>query len=132
MFLIGGRDRWDDRFTAWDDDAPDVTIVNVDAPVPADAPPPVEPEPELPPSQEAALERAWQEERVRTLEDQVAQLTGQHAELRHAIEARAMHDHEHPMPAELRALHEHISDVEQEEAAPERRRWYHRRLWGNS
>lgn len=61
------------------------------------------------------------EARLKAAEDRLAKLETDYAALRQHSEGRAAADHQHEMPAELRALHESLREVEEEEQPPARR-----------
>lgn len=69
------------------------------------------------------------EARLKAAEDRLAKLETDYAAMRQAHESKADANHSHEMPAELKALHEHLRDVEAEETPPARRRhWLYRRI----
>lgn len=67
--------------------------------------------------------------RIEQLEGRHAALEQQFADLKQATEGKAAADHQHEMPGELKALHEHLREVEEEESAPAaRRHWLYKPL----
>lgn len=71
------------------------------------------------------------EARLKAAEDRLAKLETDYAELRQRADGKADADHAHEMPAELKALHEHISQIESEETPPKaKRHWLYSRIGG--
>lgn len=70
------------------------------------------------------------------LNDAIAQLTARQRQLESTLndlrtshEGKAEREHSHPVPSELSALHEHLSDIEKEESNPVAVHWWKRRAW---
>lgn len=75
------------------------------------------------PAQKSAVEV-----RIDGLESKLHELQTAFADLTASHEGKAEKAHEHPLPAELRSLHEHLSSIEAEEQAPRREHWFNRRI----
>lgn len=115
-------------------DEPVVVVVESDNP-PAPAPEPTpEPTPdviEIPVPIPVPVPAEVQDDRVRILEGRMTVLEAGMTELRAQCSSYAESGHEHPLPASVQALHEHLTAIEQEEEMPTQKRSgiLHRRVW---
>jgi hypothetical protein len=91
-----------------------------------------EPEPEPEPAPIAVVPNPMEtvDNRFHTLEQRMDAAENRLVEHDTAIAGRAESEHSHPVPSELAALNDHLTDIVREEVAPRKEHWWDKKLWG--
>lgn len=113
----------------------EIVVVQPEPPAEPPAPivvvePPAEPSPEPAPAIVIAPEPSELESRMRECENRLNLHDAQFVEHRTLIDNRAEHAHDHPLPAGVQALADHLNAMDEEDVPPTRRKsLLHRKLW---
>lgn len=79
---------------------------------------------------ETPAEISEAESRLRAAEGRLASAERAIVELRGMVEGKAHAEHSHPLPGDLQTVADALAEIEEEEHAPTRRKWYERRIFG--